>query len=225
MKKIIAIFALLVLTISLASAQGQGPNNPGADMNDSQMTTQTQEPEQESEQPEDRMMQGLAHTPAEVREMIQQRQQEMQQQMEEMQNRARNVYQNQNRVRLAVHSLLAMKNMTGGIGPQVSEIAREFNNSVQETIQAEEQIQSKSGFARFFSGGNEKAAEQLEQRTQQNMERVQQLQQLREECNCSEDVKQLMQEQIQNMEQEQERLQQLAQKEKRSKGVFGWLWK
>jgi len=48
---------------------------------------------------------------------------------------------------------------------------------------------------------------------------------LRAQCDCGEEVKAMLQEQIQNMEQEQVRLQQLAQNEKKNKGVFGWLWK
>ncbi|MFY1644910.1 hypothetical protein ACK11Z_14360, partial [Methanoculleus bourgensis] len=36
----------------------------------------------------------------------------------------------QNQVRLAVHTLLAAENRTGGIGRNISVIAREFNNSV-----------------------------------------------------------------------------------------------
>ena len=35
----------------------------------------------------------------------------------------------------------------------------------------------------------------------------------------------MMQEQIQQMEQEQLRLQDLAQNEKKSKGLLGWIWK
>jgi hypothetical protein len=100
-----------------------------------------------------------------------------------------------------------------------------FNNSVQATIRAEEKIQTKSGFARFFSGGDEKSAAEIEAQVTQNRERIQELTQLRDQCQCDEEVKAMMQEQIRNMEQEQTRLQELAQKEKKSKGLFGWIWK
>jgi hypothetical protein len=59
----------------------------------------------------------------------------------------------------------------------------------------------------------------------QNRERIQELHRLVQECDCNEDVRALVQEQIQNMEQEQTRLQELAQNEKEAKGLFGWLWK
>lgn len=166
-----------------------------------------------------------AQTKEELKQMVQQRKQEMNQELTGLGKNKEKVYKNQNQVRLAVHSLLAMGGLVGGIGPQVREIARNFNNSVQATIRAEEKIQIRSGFLRFFAGGDDKAAGELEQEINQNRQRIQQLNQLREQCDCDEEVKAMMREQIQNMEQEQNRLQQLAQKEKKSKGIFGWLWK
>ena len=76
--------------------------------------------------------------------MIQQKQQAMNQELEGKKEKEQNVYQNQNQVRLAVHSLLAMENLVGGIGKNVSQIARQFNNSVQATIRAEEKIQTQT---------------------------------------------------------------------------------
>ncbi|MBN2459887.1 hypothetical protein JXB28_06405 [Candidatus Woesearchaeota archaeon] len=166
-----------------------------------------------------------AQSPEELGQMIQARQQEMSQEMSGKSEKEQKVLQNQNQVRLAVHALLAMEDLAGGIGPQVSEIARNFDNSVQATIRAEEKIQAKSGFARFFTGGDEKAAAELEREVSQNQQRIQELKQLKDSCDCGEEVKSMMQEQIQNMEQEQNRLQELSQKEQKSKGLFGWIWK
>lgn len=158
----------------------------------------------------------------EVRSMMQEKQQLMQQEMSGLNEKQQKVYQNQNQVRLAVHTLLSMENMTGGIGKNVSAIARQFNNSVMSTIRAEEKIQTRSGFARFFAGGDETSAEQLEAETEQNQLRIQQLTQLMNQCECDQEVKDLMQEQIQLMQQEQTRLRELAQQEKKSKGLFDW---
>ena len=160
-----------------------------------------------------------------VQAMIQNKQQEMNQVMQGLSGEQQKVYRNQNQVRLAVHALLAMENLTGGIGSHVREIARSFNNSIQATIRAEERIQTRSAVARFFAGGDHEAAQQMEQEVNRNQQRIQELKQLKEQCECDEDIKAMMQEQIQNMEQEQNRLQELAQKEKKSKGLFGWIWK
>jgi hypothetical protein len=166
-----------------------------------------------------------AQNVSELHEIVEQRKQEMNQEIQALNEHRQLVYQNQNRVRLAVHSLLAMEELVGGIGPQVSQIAEGLNTSVQATIRAEERIQSRSRFVRFFAGGDEEAAQDIEQHVVQNQERIRQLQQLSGECDCDEEVRAMLQEQIQNMEQEQERLQQLAQAELADKGLFGGLWR
>lgn len=113
-----------------------------------------------------------------------------------------------------------------GIGPQVSEHARQFNNSLQAQIQAEERIESRNAFVHFFAGGDEGAAMTLEQESIRNQERIQEMQQLIIQCpDCDAPVKEMLQEQLQEMERTQTRLQQVAQKEKQDKGIFGWLWK
>ena len=78
---------------------------------------------------------------------------------------------------------------------------------------------------KFFAGGDEEAAEEIEQEVNRNQERIQELKRLMQECDCNEELKAMIQEHIQNMEQEQNRLQELAENEKNSKGIFGWLWK
>ncbi|UZE93230.1 MAG: hypothetical protein IB617_00030 [Candidatus Nealsonbacteria bacterium] len=147
----------------------------------------------------------------------------MNQEMQGLSNIQKKVYQNQNQAREAVHALLAIEDLATGIGPQVSQIAREFNNSVQATIIAEEKIQKRNVFVRFFMGGDKNAAEDMERELNQNQQRIQELKRLREECSCGEEVKAMIQEQVQNVEQEQVRLQQLASREKSTKGVFGWI--
>jgi hypothetical protein len=160
-----------------------------------------------------------------VQEKIQAKEKELEDEMKGKTEKEQKVLQNQNQVRIAVHALLEMKDGIGGIGPQISEIAKHFENSVQKTIEAEEKLQTRSSFSRFFAGGDKLAAEKLELEVKANKEKVEQLKQLKEECECDEEAKALMQEQIQSMEQEQERLGEIAAKEKKSKGIFGWLWK
>ncbi len=169
--------------------------------------------------------QNQSKTLAQAMERIKEQQQEMEQEQSGMDEAQKKIYQNQNTVRLAVHTLLDMEGLIGGIGQNVSAIAREFDNSVQSTIQAEEKIQTRSAISRFFAGGDENAADEIEQQVAQNQLRIQELNQLLEQCDCDEETQTLLKEQIQNMEQEQTRLQELAQSEKQSKGILGWLWK
>jgi len=202
MKKIIIPVLVLILFASAAiAANQQGAGQQGLMLGNQQK----------------------ARTMTQAREMVQQKKQEMTQEMQELSNVQQKVYQNQNKVREAVHALLAIEDLAPGIGPQVSQIAQQFNNSVQATIIAEEKIQKRNAFVRFFMGGEKNAAQEMEQELNQNQLRIQELKQLREECVGGEEVKAMIQEQIQNMEQEQARLQQLADREKNTNGMFGWV--
>ena len=221
MKRLVSILLALVLVSSMVLAQ-QEAQDPRMRQAVQATGEEAPEPMLISAQVQTR---ERAQTTEQLRQMVQQRQQVMAQEMQGMDEAEQKVYQNQNRVREAVHSFLAMEDLVGGIGPQVREIARNFNNSVQATIRAEQRIERRSAVARFFAGGDEEAAAEIEERVNQNQERIQQLKQLREECDCGAEVKELMRAQIQNMEQEQTRLNELAQREKGSKGLFGWLWK
>lgn len=202
---------------SKQSQQGQGTGQ-GEQV---QIEQQTQNQGEESQLMIQQRTQLEVQKLNEIKQGVQQRQQEMNQEMQQLKEGQQNVYQNQNQVRLAVHSLLAMEDLVGGIGPQVSQIAQEFDNSVQATIRAEENIQTRNRIIRFFAGGDQEAAQLIEQEVNRNRERIQQLKQLREQCDCGEEVKAMFQEQIQDMEQEQNRLQQLAQNEKQYKWLFG----
>ena len=133
-----------------------------------------------------------------------------------------NAYKNQNVVRTAVQSLLAAEDLIGGVGSQVSSIAREINNSVEQTVRAEQKIQSRSALLTLLVGGDSDTARELKQTISQNEEKIQNILQLMGDCNCDNETKQILQEQIQNMEQEQTRLQELADSQD-SNGLFGWL--
>ncbi|MBW3011947.1 hypothetical protein KY311_02080 [Candidatus Woesearchaeota archaeon] len=167
----------------------------------------------------------MARNVSQLRDMIQERKREQQQEVQQIRAEKRELIQNANRVRLAVHALLAMENLTGGIGKNVSAIARDFNNSIMARMQLEEQIQNRSRFSRFFMGGDWDSAKQLQRDLNQTQLRLQRLEQLKENCTCSEDVKALMQEQIQLMHMERDRLRELSDDELGKKGMFGWLFR
>jgi len=238
MKKIIGMLLVLVVLSPVVFAQGihepgTGIENPelreaaqgtGQGLNDSEREIAAA---QIGQQITEQLRYELRKQSAEgIRTLVQERRQQIDQEVENITRRARQIaYQNQNEVRLAVHALLEMENVTGGIGPQVREIARNFNNSVQATLNAEERVEARGGVIRFFAGGDFKSADVIDQEINQSRQRIQQLKQLRDTCPCPEDVKALMMEQIQNLEQEQGRLQGLAQAERESKGILGWIWK
>lgn len=227
-QKISMLAVLMTLAMIGSFVLAAGPQS-GQDGEQGNIDTNTQQQNtNRGEENELAIQQGnqvMAQNAEQLRQMIQTRQQEMEQENEGLGEQIRVMHQNQNRVRLAVHALLAMENLTGGIGKNVSAIAREFNNSAQATTNAEEKMENKGWFSRIFTGGDEEAAGEIEQEVNMNQARIQELKSLMRECECDEEVKAMTQEQIQNMEQEQNRLMQRAQEEKKNKGLFGWLWK
>jgi len=241
MKKILTMSLILLLLPIFVLAKNENSGSQGNNLDDTTPTTSNEVGNQNQvfNQVEDQNIEETGnqqgeqnrtrlHNTTELKQQIQERKQEMYKELESMPEKKQKVYRNQNLVRETVHNLLDMRDLLdqkGGIGQNVSEIAREFNNSVQSTIKAEEKIQTRSRFVRILVGGDEESAEEIEQEVIVNRERIQELKRLKEQVREDEELKQVLQEQIQQMEQEQNRLQELAQNEKKSKGLFGWLFK
>ncbi|BBL67468.1 hypothetical protein [Methanoculleus chikugoensis] len=127
-----------------------------------------------------------------------------------------------NQVRLAVHALLGAENRSGGIGQNISAIAREVNNSVQKTFEAEEQIRARHGFIRSLFGGDTEAARLIEEETQRNRERATELRCLIGNCTCDDATRTMLREQVRTIEQEQDRLRTIASEEMQVRGLFSW---
>ena len=237
MKKIITFLLVFILITSMvpivgaqiSNGQKAGDENSesrqqGQDADQGQQIQTEQETQNQEEQEDIMVQQQLkAGNTLELKDMIQERQQEMNQEIQQFKKQQKEVYQNQNQVRLAVHSLLAMEDLVGGIGPKLSQIAREFDNSVQATIEREEKIQTRNSIIKFFMGGDKESAEFIEQEVEQNLEKIREIKLLKDSCACEVEVETLLQEQIDSMELEQSRLKKLAQAEKQIKGIFGWL--
>jgi hypothetical protein len=132
------------------------------------------------------------------------------------------VMKNANEVRLAVHSLLASKELLGGIGFQVSEIAKEMNDSVATTTNVEAKIQSRGFLMRLLFGGDRVAAEVITEAVAQNQQRIDDLNKLLGEANVSAGIQVVLKAQIAAIQDAQARLQDLAQKEQKMWGFFSW---
>jgi hypothetical protein len=251
---LIVFFILAVVGVASVTANAGGPSNSMGEQPQNQTQAQVQDQIQEQlqnqtqEQAQNRTQEQLndqvqdqnrekqriqnqtrAVNVTQLHQQIQERRQEQQQEQVGLPPEQQRVMARYSNVSAFVSVLLnesQTREMLGGIGPQVAEYAREFNNSLQAQIRAEERIENRNTFVRFFVGGDEEAAGILEQETLRNQDRIQQMQQLINQCqDCDPQIQQLLQEQLQEMDQQQTRLQQLAQNEKQDKGVFGWLWK
>ena len=153
---------------------------------------------------------------------IEQRKQQLQQEVASTTEADKNIVENANPVRLAVHSLLASKDLLGGIGSQVSEIAKQMNDSVATTTNAEAKIQSRGFLTRFLFGGDSAAADVISQAVAQNQQRIDDLTKLLGGANVSADIQIVLKAQITALQTAQVRLLDLAQKEKSAWGLFSW---
>lgn len=127
-----------------------------------------------------------------------------------------------NGMRVAVHALLAAQDLIGGIGQQVSEIAKEVDRSVASTTNAEARIQSRGFLSRFFFGGDTASAEVISQEVAQNQQRIDNLTSLFAATNVETNIQVTLQAHIKALQDAQARLEELAQKEQKSWGLFSW---
>ena len=130
---------------------------------------------------------------------------------------------NPNEVRDAVHALLAMENRTGGIGPQVSAIARQFNNSANASQRYEDRIKNRDVFSRFFFGGDRQAAAELANLTAQNQAGINEIKNLMNTITLDADTRAQMDQQLLILQQQLAQEQQLITQAQQDHGLFGWL--
>lgn len=134
----------------------------------------------------------------------------------------KDIVENANPVRLAVHSLLASKDLLGGIGSQVSEIAKQMNDSIATTTNAEAKVQARGFITRLLFGGDSTSAEVIAQAAAKNQENITKLTELLAQANVSANVQATLKAQITALQTAQARLQALAEKEQKAWGLFSW---
>ncbi len=126
---------------------------------------------------------------------------------------------------IALYTFSVSGNVTGSAGPELARLAGEINNSLTASYQAEQRIETRSSFTRMLFGGDQDAAGLLIQYADQNQQRIQQMEQLVANCSdCDPQVRATLQEQLQVLAQEQNRLLVTGQQEQGERGFFGWLF-
>ena len=156
----------------------------------------------------------------ELNQMIQNNENKLNEETLSMNKNKKFIYENQNKVRNSIYSLLSMENLIPNVGILVSDIARQLNTSIQKIIIAEEKIQKRNFLIRFFAGGDKKSADEIETELRLNEKRISNLEELKLRCECSEEVQNILNEQIQILKDEQNRLQRLIDLERFSDGLF-----
>ena len=141
------------------------------------------------------------------------------------QNLTRDQDQEQAQVYVALYALSTAGTLTGTAGPELTRLSAEINSSYGDALQAEQQIHTRSSFTRMLIGGDRDAAGLLIRYADQNQQRIQEMEQVLANCSdCDPQVRVMLEEQVQTLSIEQNRLATLAQQEQADRGFFGWLF-
>ena len=130
--------------------------------------------------------------------------------------------QNENRVRTAVHALLAAEDLLGPMGQQVREIARSMEEKHNRVVEVETALDARGFLAHFFFGGDTLRAEVLAGLTAENKVHIEEVQRLLETSTISTEVRAELQTRLEEALREQERLEIRAQEEQGDWGIFSW---
>jgi hypothetical protein len=161
---------------------------------------------------------GTACNASQLRQMIAERE-------ELLNNGAIRQVRENNSVRLAVHAFTIAAPLLGNGSQAMLGLAEQVNTSAQVTLRAEEQIENRNTIMRALFGGDTGAAAVLQQEITANQERITEMNRLIDECDCDPDTREILREQIALLEQEQQRLQVLAQDEQSNAGLLGWIFR
>jgi len=135
-----------------------------------------------------------------------------------------NAEQHKSAVADFVQGLLQIADRQGGIGEQVRTIAQQQNQSASTTVQAMEQIQTRSRIKTFLMGTDYKNLGVLRSEFVQTRNRLEQLNKLMENVqNTAEETE--LQNQIQTLEQEQTKIEDFIESQEGQFSLFGWLLK
>lgn len=123
-----------------------------------------------------------------------------------------------------VHSLLDVANREGGIGEQVRVIAQQQNDSLEETTEAINKIQNRNRIKTFLIGSDYKNLGSLRSLMVKTRNEVEQLKRLVEKT-TTEEAKTELQNQIQILEQEQNKINDFITLNEEKFSLFGWVLK
>ncbi len=167
---------------------------------------------------------GPADDPAELRNAIRTRQQMQAEEVQTLPSHARVRYAHENQVRNAVFALLAAENMTG-IGPLVAEVAREYNASINVQWRDEMALEQRSGIMLMLFGGEREAANRIRMQAEENERRIEEIRGIILTSSSTDPaLSTILLEELEQMEEEQQRLNERAEIEEQKRGIFSWFF-
>ena len=219
MKKILIInFSILLALVFLpvvVFVQGQGQDNQVQNQN--QVQTQNQAEEQQLQ------------VVTQEQESLQEEQDEENEgqakgQPKSVSPRSETAREHMSVVAQTVEELLITQGAKGGIGQQVSEVAREQQQAQQEIEGELDKLEAKQGWMKKLFGPDYKAIKNLNQQIERNKLRTRQLEQLQTQVANQADQTQI-QEAVQALIEQNTALEEQIQAEEQVGSLFGWLIK
>jgi hypothetical protein len=130
---------------------------------------------------------------------------------------------------IATEAVTAAEPLLGSNGPRMSAVAAEVNQAFRGLAQRETALEERSRLQLFFFGHDEAQVALMQQEMEQNRVRIAEMRQLTANCDdCEPGVEEPLMAQLQHMEQEQERIERVADEAAARRGVFGflfgWMW-
>ena len=130
--------------------------------------------------------------------------------------------QKRSQVANAVKAMLQVADREGGIGQQVRVIAQNQNQNQVKLEQNIDKVKSRGSFAKFILGPNYGEIKDAKKTLKQNREQIKQLNQIRTQLSNQENQQQLA-EQIQILEQENQKIETSLNEAQKGFSLFGWL--
>lgn len=123
-----------------------------------------------------------------------------------------------------VHNLKEIGDIDGGIGQQVNVVAKAQNDSIAEVENSINEINNRSGFTKFLIGPKYGSIAEIQTAITENQARIKVLTDLANQV-TDPVVKQVLQEQIKQFQQENTKLQTFVAENESGVSLFGWLVK
>ena len=205
--------------VSLGSWNGYGGDSAGRENVSLQKPVMTQDPDRVTVRDQDRVRVNEcspdeACNATRLRAMVAERNQVFQ-------TGADGTLPSGNITERVVYAFRAAAPLTGGNAPDLIRLSEEINGSVRYAAQNEEQIRSQNGFMVFLFGGDHASADAMVQHVVRNRVRIEEMNSLIDGCGCDPETEALLREQVQAMEQEQARFEEVAAAENGKRGIFG----
>lgn len=110
---------------------------------------------------------------------------------------------------------------TGANSAKLASVSTEINSIADNVKVSQDEIRHQNSIVRLLMGGNSQAALSLEQQASRYDEQISALRQVTTQLNIDSQVKTMLEDQVLTLQQERDRITELASNELRDRGIFG----